>query len=210
MNRLLCPPTTPKMVKFLSFGVLVAGLNGGEKKVVPESANLPPTVKPFTPYQSSPLPPIPAPAPALPVFKDSPGCPSGMARVQAFCIDRYEIQLMDRTTKEIHPYYKRPPYNMTNLMAVSSAGVFPQGYMSQDMSKLACEAAGKRLCTLSEWQSACSAQPRQGKCNVNKRSPHILDKYFPDIPHIKRNGANFNDPRLLQDPDYLQKSGQCM
>jgi len=145
------------------------------------------------------------------------GCPAEMAQVEGFCIDRYEIHLEDKTTGAIHHYFNRPPISMANLAAVSGAGVFPQGYMSQEMAAKACANAGKRLCTLDEWRRACrgrdgnafpyGASAQEGACNVNKRSPHILDKHFPDVPHLKRTGGHFNDPALLQDPDYLAKTG---
>jgi hypothetical protein len=43
--------------------------------------------------------------------------------------------------------------------AVSRPGVVPQGYLSQWLAKLACENAGKRLCTEEEWVTACRGSP---------------------------------------------------
>jgi formylglycine-generating enzyme required for sulfatase activity len=64
--------------------------------------------------------------------------------------------------------------------AVSRKGVIPQGYLSKLTAKAACEAAGKRLCRLSEWKLACRGDHdtpfpygphyRFGACNVQK--PH--------------------------------------
>jgi formylglycine-generating enzyme len=148
---------------------------------------------------------------------DGRGCKENMARVKQFCIDRYEIHLVGRDGAAL-PYNQPAPYNMNGIIARSSPGVFPQGHLSQETSRKACENAGKRLCTLDEWQSACNGmgsrkypygvQAVAGNCNVNKRDPHILDKHFPDIPHMKRAGKQFNDPALLLDPDYLEKTGQ--
>ena len=42
--------------------------------------------------------------------------------------------------------------------AVSQAGVVPQAYLSFHLAKLACENAGKRLCTRDEWVSAKSTR----------------------------------------------------
>lgn len=60
--------------------------------------------------------------------------------------------------------------------AVSVRGVTPNGYLSMATSRDACAAAGKRLCTLEEWQTACRGQEgrqfpygdayKQGTCNV--------------------------------------------
>jgi hypothetical protein len=153
----------------------------------------------------------------VPQEQDAPGCPANMGRAGIICMDRFEITLLDKKGGTIHPFYVRPPYGMDGLVAISEPGVFPQGYLSQEMLGKACANAGKRLCTLSEWQAACTGAgkrkfpygngPATGACNVDKRSPHILDKHFPDTPHLKRTGKHFNDPALLQDPDYLGRTG---
>jgi formylglycine-generating enzyme required for sulfatase activity len=111
----------------------------------------------------------------------------------------------------------RPPEDMRGLRTASSGGVFPQGYLNQPQARLACQNAGKRLCTLDEWQGACRGTGgmkypygmsfEDGRCNTLK-APHILDKIFPDIPHLRRMGKEFNDPRLLQEPGYLAKAGE--
>ncbi len=61
-------------------------------------------------------------------------------------------------------------------MAVSRAGVVPQGYLSRDLARRVCENAGKRLCRLDEWQAACRGRQQRafpyghlyvtGVCNV--------------------------------------------
>lgn len=83
--------------------------------------------------------------------------------------------------------------------AVSRAGVVPQGYLSGWLAKLACENAGKRLCTEEEWVTACrGSQQRKfpygerfedGRCNVYR---HLH-------PAMLLHGASFYghlDPRL--------------
>ena len=60
--------------------------------------------------------------------------------------------------------------------AVSRRGVTPQGYTSGEVAAIACRNAGKRLCTLDEWRTACRGerdQPfpygeeySQGGCNI--------------------------------------------
>lgn len=153
----------------------------------------------------------------LPYEPAAAGCPANMGRFGAVCTDRFEITLLDKRSGSVHPYFVRPPYGMEGLIAISEPGVFPQGYLSQEMLGKACANAGKRLCTRAEWQAACMGggsrkypygnTQSQGACNNGKREPHILDKYFPDVPHMQRTGKHFNDPALLQDPDFLERTG---
>ena len=83
--------------------------------------------------------------------------------------------------------------------AVSARGQVPQGYMNRDAAALACANAGKRLCTLEEWTTACRGEKntpfpygatyRQGACNVFRE----------DHPaRILHGNASLNhlDPRL--------------
>ena len=229
-------PAMRKAAGFAAFAVLGTGIISGCKRseAVPDAVlqaqttkskydgypalGAVPMARPASPAaapRQAPAGQEAAPAAALEVSTGA-GCPDSMARVEAFCIDRFEITLVGGGG-EVHPYFKRPPYGMAGLKAVSTPGVFPQGYMSQKMSAMACEAAGKRLCTLAEWQRACMGPAgttfpygnaaEAGRCNTNKRGPHILDKHFPDIPHMRRTGKHFNDPALLQDPDYLVRTG---
>ncbi len=72
------------------------------------------------------------------------------------------------------------------VKAVSRPAVVPQGYLSRDLAKRACESAGKRLCRLSEWKTACRGQAQRdfpygefyvvGACNVGRvlHAAHVL------------------------------------
>ncbi len=150
--------------------------------------------------------------------KADPGCRVEMARVGSFCIDRWEVHLVDRRTGERHPENKSPTRNINNLKAVSSPDVYPQGHMSQIVARKACQNAGKRLCRQEEWERACSGTSKRrfpygnekdlSVCNVNKRNPYILDKLFPNIPHMKRSGREFNHPDVLLEPGYLSTTGE--
>jgi Sulfatase-modifying factor enzyme 1 len=61
-------------------------------------------------------------------------------------------------------------------VAQSREGVEPNGYVNMNVAKSACERAGKRLCTLEEWRTACRGKAGRkfpygdtyeaGKCNV--------------------------------------------
>ena len=64
--------------------------------------------------------------------------------------------------------------------AVSAPSVVPSGYVSGELAIVACRNAGKRLCTLDEWRTACRGeQDRQfpygdthvlGRCNMFRES----------------------------------------
>lgn len=140
-------------------------------------------------------------------------CPCDMVDVGgAFCIDRYEAQLVDRQSGEpLSPYYPPDPARAKNQrafwekwragsdiarghamelpeladwqleakvepLASSKAQVMPNGYLDANTAQQACERAGKRLCTATEWVTACRGQQNrqfpygsqyvQGACNV--------------------------------------------
>ena len=87
----------------------------------------------------------------------------------------------------------------TRARAVSRAGVTPQGYLSKVSAAAACQAAGKRLCSLAEWVTACRGEQdrpfpygtsyRAGVCNVRSRlHPAAILYGDPSIGHW--------DPRL--------------
>jgi hypothetical protein len=123
-----------------------------------------------------------------------------------FCIDRFEISLVDaKSERALSPHYHptraqtaasfaryrgqelpgapalpEPPSFQLELdpspLARSQLGVIPQGYLSGDIAEIACRAAGKRLCSLAEWLTACRGEQNRkfpygeqysdGACNV--------------------------------------------
>lgn len=140
-------------------------------------------------------------------------CPPEMVDVNgAFCIDRYEAQLIDKFGGEVlSPYYPPDPKRARRLfaqwekyraqsdspigrdlqlpelpdwqlaeevepMAAASARVVPSGYLDANTAERACDRAGKRLCTATEWVTACRGQQNRqfpygsqyikGACNV--------------------------------------------
>jgi hypothetical protein len=85
--------------------------------------------------------------------------------------------------------------------AVVKKGVVPQGYTSGDVAARACTAAGKRLCSLDEWRTACRGEDDRpfpygdkyvdGRCNVFREThPALVLHGNASIGH--------NDPRLNQ------------
>jgi len=140
-------------------------------------------------------------------------CPEPMAKVDRFCIDRYEAHLL--ADEKPHPYQERPPEGKS-FQAVSEAKSFPQGYMSRDESESACRAASKRLCKLSEWLRACRGPSKtifpygnfekKGSCNTRK--PHLLSLKFQDAgPSSWKYSEHFNNPSLNLVPGFLEMTG---
>ena len=166
------------------------------------------------PADSGSVPALDAPPPAS---AETPACAAGMARIEGFCIDRYEARLVARGPGgELtpHPHFQRPEEGVT-YEARSEAGALPQAYISRFESQAACANASKRLCTRREWQRACKGglgttypygQRRQpGRCNAEK--PHLLTIRFGADPG-RWAYAQFNDPALGQEPGFLARSGE--
>jgi formylglycine-generating enzyme len=146
-----------------------------------------------------------------------------------FCIDRFESMLVDtKSRRTISPYY-HPTRSATKAQyshwqrvqpnrpmsvpvppawqleeefeprAVAEKGVVPNGYISAEVAERACTASGKRLCTQSEWVTACRGEENrkypygdkyvQGTCNVFREGHPAMELYGnPSINHL--------DPRL--------------
>ena len=69
------------------------------------------------------------------------GCPPEMARINRYCIDRWEARLVARGDDGVltpHPHSHRP---VPGLIAESAPDVFPQGYISRVEAAAACYAA---------------------------------------------------------------------
>lgn len=75
-------------------------------------------------------------------------CPDDMVAVaNAFCIDRYEASRPDATAAS---------QGRDESRATSRKGVMPWLVGDNAAAQAACVAAGKRLCTPAEWETACS------------------------------------------------------
>ena len=135
-----------------------------------------------------------------------------MALVSRVCVDRWEAHLVTADGMA-HPHNQRPEQGVRYSARASSA-VFPQAYISRLEASAACEASGKRLCTLAEWYSACRGksglsypygnQLVRDKCNAGK--PHLLTRLFGADPHAW-SYDEFNSPKLNAEPGFLAKSG---
>lgn len=117
------------------------------------------------------------------------GCPAEMTLVEGrVCVDRWEASLevvgLDGGVEPWSPYQSP---GTRRVRAVSEAGAMPQGYIGGDQAQAACRVAGKRLCALDEWLSACRGPslrtypygntyvPR--RCNEG-RTPHPVTQFF--------------------------------
>ncbi len=147
------------------------------------------------------------------------GCPAGMVSAGSFCIDVYEASLdvVGRSGKTIrrHSPYHTPKEGL-RVAARSKRGVVPQAYITQEQAAEACAAAGKRLCTDSEWLAACRGpapttypygdEHVPGRCNDKGVSP--LRKLHGKDDSVGRFGFDsMNDPRLNQIPGTLARTG---
>ncbi len=132
-------------------------------------------------------------------------CPAGMATVgPSLCIDRWEAFLEGQSPYEVP----------SEGVAVSALGSVPQGYISGDVAELACLAAGKRLCTSTEWQLACSGEAGRtypygdlydgDACNDTRTQHPVVELFGADADWST---AQMNDSRLNQLPDSLAASG---
>jgi hypothetical protein len=132
-------------------------------------------------------------------------CPSDMVEIEGFCIDRYEAHLEGQS-----PFGPPAPG-----VAANAAGMVPQGYISGAEAADACEAAGKRLCSSTEWLRACRGPSgntypygntyQDGACNEG-RSGHPVIELFGS--NANWSGTQMNHPELNQLPDSLAPSGE--
>jgi len=135
------------------------------------------------------------------------GCPSGMVKVANFCVDRFEGTLVNKGTGEPWSPYCSPGKGnaITNLKAVSLAGVIPQGYISGDQAAVACQNAEKHLCTQKEWLTACQGNTNNKfpygnaevptQCNYGRAHPDVKTAEAPNAkydltdPQVNKNYA---------------------
>lgn len=175
------------------------------------------------------LEPLPGLLPGRPPLVSSGCPAEMVAIRGQFCIDRYEASLVDAKQRSLSPYYPPSHDELVHIYSVfrdvtpkrtalplplppdfsldeafeaqarSEAAVIPNGYLSGVMARRVCQNAGKRLCTPSEWITACKGQNatrfpygdsyREGACNVFRES-HPAVVLYGDA------SKNHLDPRL--------------
>src|SRR3954468_1455119 len=86
-------------------------------------------------------------------------CPPEMALTGGVCMDRWEARLLKKGEDgALTPFPAHEVPKGGGFVAESRAGVRPQGYISRTEAAGACAAAGKRLCTVTEWYRACRGE----------------------------------------------------
>jgi formylglycine-generating enzyme len=143
------------------------------------------------------------------------GCPAGMARVDTFCIDRFEaaldLLLPSGGSTSWSPYLNP---GATAVRAVSIEGAVPQAYVSQQQAAAACANSEKRLCTDDEWLRACSgvsgntypygSSRLDGVCNDSRSVHPAIELFGTTDPWIY---SELDDACLDQLPDTLDPAG---
>ncbi len=142
-------------------------------------------------------------------------CPAGMLAVAGFCIDRFEASLVEVTasgaTQPWSPYWNPAGHK---VKATVLQGAVPQAYISGTQAKAACEAAGKRLCTDTEWLRACQGpakytypygnQLQLGVCNDHRNVHPAIELYATAASWI---WSALDNPCLDQLPESLAATG---
>lgn len=131
-------------------------------------------------------------------------CPEGMAKIDNFCIDRWEAHL------ENHSPFETPARGVARTLP----GVIPQGYISGTVAAQACEAAGKRLCSSREWVRACQGPDEHtypygdtympDACNEGRENHPVIELFGDETNWLP---IQMNDPRINQLPDGLKPTG---
>lgn len=178
---------------------------------------------------AAPAPPV-RPPPVVPPVVHVPPCPEEMALITGpkgdYCIDRYEASLVRRGGPEqAWPGNQPIDGNEAQLVAVSRAGQKPQGYISGEQAAVACQHAGKRLCSAEEWVTACRGpenhrypygpERRANVCNDRFGRPtrHPVLRLFKETaPRGTSSKAMWrpsfmNDPRLHELDDTVKETG---
>jgi len=144
-------------------------------------------------------------------------CPPEMAFTAGTCMDRYEARLLERGEDgSLTPFSPVARPKQGTFVAESRAGVRPQAYISQVEAASACQNAGKRLCSVTEWYRACRGEQNtlypygpkyvRGRCNVGK--PHLLSILHGSNPLAWSYETAFNDPELDRRPGFLAETGE--
>lgn len=158
---------------------------------------------------------MPTPNDGLTEAAGSGGCPTGMVRVGAFCIDRYEASLVlvddGGAIGSWSPFH---PPDGVRVAAISAAGAVPQGYISGTQAAAACAEAGKRLCTNTEWLDACRGATDRvypygdtrvdGRCNDARAVHPAVERFGTSADWI---WSRLGDACINQLPDSIALTG---
>jgi hypothetical protein len=143
------------------------------------------------------------------------GCPAGMAPITGtgVCVDRWEAHVVevldDGTFHSWSPYFNP---GAIKIRARSAPGAVPQSYISQIQASAACAEAGKRMCSDTEWLTACHGSKKtqwpygntekSGACN-DRRDRHPAIEYLESTDVF----AKLEHPCINQIPDTVFLTG---
>jgi hypothetical protein len=130
--------------------------------------------------------------------------------------DKQRVDVGSPTAREM-PLPPLPVWQRTHdpvPLAISRAGVVPNGYLSGVVAAEACKNANKRLCTWDEWRTACRGKAdlqfpygdhyEQGACNIFRRLHPAMELH--DNPAIGHTDPRLNLVKDGADP-LLRKTG---
>jgi hypothetical protein len=134
---------------------------------------------------------------------------------ESFCIDRFEAALEEQVAGAWSPASPYLTVGKRVVRAVVAEGIVPQGYLSGAEAQAACAAAGKRLCTSSEWLAACRGPAAttypygnahvDGACN-DAYAGHPVVKFFGTSVGVW-DAVHMNDPGINQQAGTVAKGG---
>lgn len=130
----------------------------------------------------------------------------------AYCIDRWEASIELVTPGEAprrHPGNQRVAGLESRVVAVSVASRKPQGYISGAQAQVACQRAGKRLCEIDEWVTACRGPARTIYPYGDRRRPNVCNDRFrtldnhPVVRLFKKHAPPDEDPLEMWHPRWM-------
>jgi hypothetical protein len=145
-------------------------------------------------------------------------CPTGMVLVEgSYCVDRWEGSLVEVTASGVYPFPPTARAEDRAVRAVSRPGTMPQGYISGDEAQRACQMAGKRLCTETEWWRACAGRKKTiypygtvhqpHWCNEDRPLHPVLQLYGPDAGRQVWWVEPMNNPLINAQPATVAVTG---
>lgn len=129
-----------------------------------------------------------------------------------YCIDRYEATLVHRLadgSSAAWPGNQKIDGHEAEFLAVSRAGLKPQGYVSGTQAEQVCENAKKRLCEIDEWVRACRGPKSTRYPYSNERKPGVCnDRYekldqHPVVRLFNKVAPRGTDPKMMWYPSFM-------
>ncbi len=147
-------------------------------------------------------------------------CPEFMVQIPdataSFCIDQYEsstMRIISTGGEEPWPFDR--PVDGQTVRAVVRPGQKPQAYISGAQASDACKRSGKRLCSESEWLTACQGSAHstypygntyvKGACNEGRPTNPVNDCFGSGSGVFTY--ANMNSPCCVNQPNTLAQGG---